>query len=49
MSLEEPTESNAEGIKESMDNAVSKMKFNFKQSEKEIGMCGDSTMVNRSV
>ena len=46
MSLEEPKTCNAEGIKESMDNAVSKMKFNFKQSEKEIGMCSDGAMVN---
>ena len=49
MSLEEPEEWNAEGIKESMDNAVSKMKFNFKQSEKEIEMCSDGAMVNRLV
>ena len=49
MSLEEPEECNAEGIKESVDNAVSKMKFNFKRSEKEIGMCSDGAMVNRSV
>ena len=37
--IEEPDECNTEGIKESMDNAVSKVKFNFKWSEKEIGMC----------
>ena len=49
MSLEELKECNAEGIKESMDNAVSKMKFNFKRSEKEIGMCSDGAMVNCSV
>ena len=49
MSLEEPEQRNAEGIKESVDNAVSKMKFNFKRSEKEIGMCSDGAMVNRSV
>ena len=49
MSLEKPEECNAEGIKESMDNAVSKMKFNFKRSENEIGMCSDGAMVNHSV
>ena len=49
MSLEEPEECNTERIKESMDNAVSKMKFNFKWSEKEIGMCSDIAMVNRLV
>ena len=49
MSLEEPEEFNAEGIKKSMDNAVSKRKFNFKQSEKEIEMCSDGAMVNRLV
>ena len=49
MSIEEPDECNTEGIKESMDNAVSKMKFNFKWSEKEIGMCSDGAMVNCSV
>ena len=32
-----------------MDNAVSKMKFNFKRSEKKIGMCSDGAMVNRLV
>ena len=36
MSLEEPEECNAEVIKESMDHAVSKMKFNFKRSETEL-------------
>ena len=36
MPLEVPEKCNAEGIKESIDNAVSKMKFNFSQSEKEI-------------
>ena len=46
MSLEEPEECNAEGIKESMENAVTRMKFNFKWSEKEIGMCSDGTMVS---
>ena len=49
MSIEEPDKCNTEGIKESMDNAVSKMKFNFKWSEKEIGMCSDGAMVNCSV
>ena len=49
MSIEEPDECNTEGIKESMDNAVSKMKFNFKWSGKEIGMCSDGAMVNCSV
>ena len=49
MSIEEPDECNTEGIKESMDNAVSKMKFNFKWPEKEIGMCSDGAMVNCSV
>ena len=49
MSLKEPEECNTERIKESMDNAVSKMKFNFKWSEKEIGMCSDIAMVNRLV
>ena len=37
------------GLKKSMVNAVSKMKFNFKWSEKEIGMCSDIAMVNRLV
>ena len=49
MSIEGPDECNTEGIKKSMDNAVSKMKFNFKWSEKEIGMCSDGAMVNCSV
>ena len=49
MSLKEPEECNAERIMESMDNAVSKMKFNFKWSEKETGICSDGTMVDCSV
>ena len=32
-----------------MDNAVSKLKFNFKRFEKEIGMSSDGAMVNHSV
>ena len=32
-----------------MDNAVSKMKFNFKRSEKEIRRGSEGAMVNRSV
>ena len=46
ISLEDAAECNAEGIKESMENAVTRMKFNFKQSEKEIGMCSDGAMVS---
>ena len=49
MCLEELEECHAEGIKESMGNDVSKMKFNFKWSEKEIGMFSDGAMVNRLV
>ena len=49
MSLEELKDCNAEGIKESMDNAVSKMKFNFKWSEKVTGICSEGAMVDCSV
>ena len=49
MSFVEPKECSAEGIKESMDSAVSKMKFNVKRSQKEIGMCSDGAVVNHSV
>ena len=41
MSLEEPEECNAEGIKAAMENSISKMNFNFERKDKEIGMCSD--------
>ena len=46
MSLEEPDESNAEGLKNAFENSVSKMKFNFDRRSKEIGMCSDAAAVN---
>ena len=47
--LKSPRSVMLKGLKKSMVNAVSKMKFNFKWSEKEIGMCSDIAMVNRLV
>ena len=44
--LKSPRSVTLKGLKKSMVNAVSKMKFNFKWSEKEIGMCSDGTMVS---
>ena len=49
MSLEEPNEANAEGLKESFENSISKMEFNFERKDKEIGMCSDGTNVNISL
>ena len=46
ISLEEPDESSAEGLKKSFGNSVSKMKFNFERKTKEIGMCSDGAAVN---
>ena len=48
MSLEESNEANAEGLKESFENSISKMEFNFERKDKEIGMCSDGTNVNIS-
>ncbi len=49
MSLEEPEECNAQGIKEAMENSLSKMNFNLERKDKEIGMCSDSAAVNRAI
>ena len=49
MSLEEPEECNAEGIKVAMENSISKMNFNFECRDKEIGMCSDDALVNGAV
>ena len=49
MSLEEPEECTAAGIKEAMENSISKMKFNFPRKQKEIGMCSDGAAVNNAV
>ena len=49
MSLEEPQEGNAAGLKEAFDSSVSKMNFNFQRKTKEIGMCGDGATVNKAL
>lgn len=49
MSLEQPEECNAKGIKEAMENSISKMKCNFARKKKEIGMCSDGAAVNKAV
>ena len=49
MSLEEPNEANAEGLKEYFENSISKMEFNFERKDKEIGMCSDDTNINISL
>lgn len=49
MSLEEPEECNAQGIKDAMENSISKMNFNFERKDKEIGICSDGASVNRAV
>ena len=48
VSLEEPNEANAEGLKESFENSISKMEFNFECKDKEIGMCSNGTNVSIS-
>lgn len=49
ISLEEPEECNAQGIKQAMENSLSKMNFNFQRKDKEIGMGSDGASVNRAV
>ena len=49
ISLEEPEECNAQGIKQAMENLLSKMNFTFQRKDKEIGMCSDGASVNRAV
>ena len=49
ISLEEPEECNAQGIKQAMENSLSKMNINFQRKDKEIGMCSDGASVNRAV
>ena len=49
MSLEEPQEGNATGLKEAFDFSVSKMNFNFQRKTKEIGMCSDGATVNKAL
>ena len=36
ISLEEPEECNAQGIKQAIENSLSKMNFNFQRKDKEI-------------
>jgi predicted DNA binding CopG/RHH family protein len=49
MSLEEPEECNAQGIKEAMEHSLSKMNFNFECKDKEIVLCSDDASVNCAV
>lgn len=46
MSLEEPEEANAIGLKAAFDNSISKMNFAFERKTKEVGMCSDGAAVN---
>ena len=46
MSLEEPEETNAQGLKKAMENSVKKMEIDTTRSKKEIGMCTDGAPVN---
>jgi hypothetical protein len=46
MSLEEPQETNTQGLKEVMDNSIKKMEIKMPQSQKEIGMCTDGAPIN---
>ena len=48
ISLEEPEECNAQGIKQAMENLLSKMNFTFQRKDKETGMCSDGASVNRA-
>ena len=49
MSLEEPKECDAPGIKAAIENSVSKMEFTFQQKSKEITICSYGAAVNRAV
>ena len=46
MSLEEPEETNAQGLKKAMDNSLKKMEIETTRSQKEMGMCTDGAPVN---
>lgn len=46
MSLEEPEDTNAEGLKMSMEEAITKMGFTFERKDHELGMCSDGAAVN---
>ena len=49
MSLEQPEECDAPGIKAAVENSISKMKFDFPRKKKEIEMCSDGAEVNNAV
>ena len=49
LSLEEPENANAEGLKASMDDAFRKANLEIDRSEHEIGLCSDGASVNISL
>ena len=49
MSLEQPKECGAPGIKEAMQNSISKMNFTFPRKKKEPGMYSDGAAVKNAV
>ncbi|XP_071958585.1 uncharacterized protein [Antedon mediterranea] len=46
MTLEEPSSTTAEGLKDALDSSFVKMNFTFDRKLKELGMCSDGAAVN---
>ena len=46
MSLEEPKDADAEGLKLALENSIEKLELTIDRSEHEIGICSDGAAVN---
>lgn len=49
MSLEEPDDADAEGLKKALENSISKLELTVDRKDHELGLCSDGAAVNLSL
>lgn len=49
MSLEEPNDADADGLKLALENSISKLELSIDRKEHELGLCSDGAAVNHSL
>ena len=49
LALDQPDDANANGLKNSLDDALSKGNFTFEHKRREIGLGSDSTNTNKAL
>lgn len=49
MSLEQPDDADAEGLKQALENLIGQLELSIDSAEHEIGLCSDGAAVNLSL